>query len=119
MQNLVICNVYRPPQGDLKSAISYLDDCLKTINLSKIDVFLMGDMNVNYLNKSSLNYKKLKFFSQSNGFTQFINNTTRNTDKTNLLIDLALTNSKHISEAGTLEHFISDHQPIYIIHKKK
>ena len=31
---------------------------------------------------------------------------------------LAFSNSKFVSGAGTLEHFISDHQPIYLIHKK-
>ena len=115
---MVIGNIHRPPNGNLKTALSYLDDCLKTINLSKVNIFLVGDLNVNYKNVSSPSYKRLNFFSQSNGLTQYIKNTTRNTDKTKSLIDLALTNSKSISEAGTLEHYISDHQPIYIVHKK-
>ena len=46
-KNIVICNVCRPTNGNLKTAISYLDECLKTINLSKVDVFLLGDLNVN------------------------------------------------------------------------
>ena len=117
-KNILVCNMYRPPSGDLKKAISYLDDCLKTINLAKNNVFLLGDMNVNYINKKSPSFKKLNFFVQSNSLTQHINTTTRNTDKTNSLIDIALTNSKFIQSSGTLEHFISDHQPIYLVHKK-
>ena len=117
-KNIFVCNVYRPPSGDLNKAISHLDDCLKTINLGKNNLFLLGDMNVNYINKKSLNFKKLNFFIQSNGLTQYINTTTRNTDKSNSLIDIALTNSKFICAAGTLDHFISDHQPIYLVHKK-
>ena len=117
-KNIVVCNIYRPPNGDLKAALKCLDECLKTINLSKVNVFIVGDLNVNYKNKSSANFKKLHFFAQSNGMSQHIENTTRNTDQTNSLIDLALTNSKFVSHAGTLEHFISDHQPIYIVHKK-
>ena len=117
-KNVVICNAYRPPNGDLQKALTYLDDCLKTINLFKTDVFIVGDLNVNYKNKSSPAYKKIKFFAQSNSLTQYIESTTRNTDKTNTLLDLALSNSKFINQAGTLEHFISDHQPIYIVHKK-
>ena len=117
-KNVVICNVYRPPDGNLDAAVTYLDECLKVVNTSKVDVFLIGDMNVNYLNKSSPNYKKMLFFSQSNSFTQYINNTTRNTDKTKSLIDLALSNSKFIKCSGTLDHFISDHQPIFLVHKK-
>ena len=78
----------------------------------------MGDFNVNYKNKSSPAYKKLHFFTQSNGLTQYINTATRNTDKTKSLIDLAITNSKSISKSGSLDHYISDHQPIFIVHKK-
>ena len=55
---------------------------------------------------------------QSNGLSLHISSTTRNTDKSKSLIDLALTNSKFISDSGTLNHFISDHQPIFIVHKK-
>ena len=117
-KNVVICNAYRPPNGNLKKALLYLDESLKQINLSKVDVFLLGDMNVNYQNKTSVNYKSLRFFSQSNGLTQHISTTTRNTDRSNALIDLTLSNSKLISSAGTLNHYISDHQPIYAIHKK-
>ena len=31
-KNVVICNLYRPPAGDLSKALKYLDDCLKTVN---------------------------------------------------------------------------------------
>ena len=117
-KNVVICNTYRPPGGDLRKSIIYLDNCLKSFNLGKTDLFVLGDLNIDYKNKSSPKYKKFKFFAQSNGLTQYINSTTRNNDKTKSLIDLALTNSKFIQKAGTLEHFISDHQPIYIVHKK-
>ena len=117
-KDVVVCNVYRPPTGVLAKAVTYFEDCLVTLNLRKSDIFILGDMNVNYMNKKSPDYKKLDFFVRSNGLTQCISNTTRNTDKTKSLIDLVLTNSKFIKSAGTLEHHISDHQPIFVIHKK-
>ena len=92
-KDMVICNVYGPPTGDLSKAISYLDECLNTLNMSKTDLFMIGDFNVNYKNKRSPCYKKLNFFTQSNGLSQHINSTSRNTDKSKSLIDLALTNS--------------------------
>ena len=117
-KDMVICNIYRPPNGDLQKAISYLDDSIKAINVSKVNLFLLGDMNVNYKNKASPDFKKLNFFIRANGLTQHIQTTTRNTNKSKSLIDLAMSNSQFICETGTLEHFISDHQPIYVVHKK-
>ena len=114
----MVCNTYRPPKGDVSKAVTYLDECMKTLNLLKVDLFLMGDLNINYKNKQTPDYKKLNFFVQSNGLSQHISSTTRNNDKTRSLLDLAISNSKCISHAGILNHFISDHQPIYIVHKK-
>ena len=117
-KDIVICNIYRPPSGDLKKFINYLEDSLKTLNMGKINLFLMGDFNINYKNKSSPEFKKINFFVQANGLNQLINATTRNNDKTKSLLDLAITNSNFVANAGTLDHFISDHQPIFIVHKK-
>ena len=117
-KNVLVCNVYRPPTGNLDKAVKYLNDCIQSLNLSKINLFIMGDFNINFQNKSSESYKKLHFLIQSNGMSQYINTTTRNTDKTKSLIDLAITNSKFVSNSGTLNYFMSDHQPIYIVHKK-
>ena len=117
-KNVVVCNMYRPPMGDLKKALAYLDDCLKSVNLNKVHIFVIGDLNVDYQSKRSPNFKRLSFFAQSNGLTQHIQTTTRNTNKTKSLIDLVFTNSNFIKSAGTLDHLISDHQPIFIVHKK-
>ena len=73
----------------------------------------MGDWNVNYKNKLSPAYKKLLFLDNMHGLRQIIEETTRNTDKSKTLIDLILTNSKYISESGTIDTFNSDHQPIF------
>ena len=117
-KDVVICNVYRPPTGELVKAINYLDDCLKLLIVVSQIFFIIGDMNVDYLNKKSPCFKKLDFFVRSNGLTHCISTTTRVTEKTKSLIDLVLTNSKFIKLTGTLEHHISDHQPIYIVHTK-
>ena len=102
-KNVVICNVYCPPNGKLEKAVKYIDECIKAVNLSKVNMFIMGDFNVNYKNKSSDSYKRLHFLAQLNGLSQLINTTTRNTDKTKSLIDLALTNSKFINNRLNLK----------------
>ena len=117
-KNALICNLYRPPNGNVKKALDYLDDCLKSLNTGKLNLFLLGDMNVDFRTKSSPEFKRINFFAQSNGLSQFIKNSTRNTDRSQTLIDIAFSNSKFVGKSGTLEHYISDHQPIYLIHKK-
>ena len=117
-KDVLICNVYRPPSGKLDKAISYLNECVGTLDLGKMEIFILGDLNINYKNRSSREFKKIKFFNQANGLTHLITTTTWNTDKSKSLLDLILTNSKYVSASGTLEHFISDHQPIFVVKKK-
>ena len=117
-KEVILWNVYRPPSGKLDHAISYLNECVKSFDLCKMELFILGDLNVNYKKQSSQDFKKVKFFSQANGLAQLITTTTRNTDKTKSLLDLVLTNSKYISKSGTLNHYISDHQPIFVVKKK-
>ena len=114
----MICNIYRLPTGNLGKAVTYLEEMLHMFDLSKVEIYMLGDMNVNYKNKSSCDFKKLNFFIKANGLTQVIENTPRNTNKTKSLLDIVLTNSKYISRAGTLDHFISDHQPVFVVKKK-
>ena len=118
-KDAVICNLYRPPSGCLQKAIDYLCSKLESISLDKTEVFLIGDLNVNFKNKLSADYKKLDFFIRSNGLTQLISNTTRNTDKSKSLIDVILTNAKYIDETGVLDHYLSDHLPIFMVKKKR
>ena len=118
-KDVVVGNVYRPPSGKLVKVIKYLNDCLGALNLTKVEVFIMGEMNVNCKNQTSNELKKLSFFMRSNGLTQLISSTTKNMDKTKSLLDLILTNSKYVNMSGTLSHYVSDHQPIYVVKKKK
>ena len=117
-KDLVVCNLYRPPNGNLKDAIDYLNKSLLSINISKVDLYIMGDMNIDYLNKASPFFKKLNFFEKSNSLTQIISETIRHTDKSSTLLDLILTNDKHVTMQGTLNLMISDHQPIFVVKKK-
>ena len=77
-KGIVACNIYRPPNGDLGKAVKCLDDNIKTLNLAKVNLFILGDFNINYKNKKSPAYKVFNFVVQSNGLTQHINSSTRN-----------------------------------------
>ena len=117
-KNIIICNLYRPPSGRLENALDYLTSCIKKMNRNKCNIYIIGDLNINYLNKSTRVYKKLNFFQKSNGLNQIINDTTRHNDKSSTLLDLILTDDCQVAECGTLDMMISDHQPIYVVKKK-
>ena len=117
-KNLVIANVYRPPTGNVKQALKKLGDSINSLKKYNEELIILGDFNVDYKNKKSPNYKALKFFERAHSLDQNISTTTRNTKKSSSLLDIAFTNMKYIKTAGTLDSFLSDHQPIFIIKKK-
>ena len=119
-KNILLCNIYRPPKGKVAKTIKYLSDSLENLNArSKAEVYIIGDLNIDYKNKRSANYKKLSFFEKSNSLNQVIKNSTRISKTKSSLLDIILTNAKDISQSGTLDTFLSDHQPTYIIKKKQ
>ena len=117
-RNIYICNTYRPPTGKVDLALRTLNSSITNKNLRRTDIFILGDFNVDYRNKSSPSYKKLAFFETSNSLQQVIQKATRTTKKNHSILDLILTSSNHVAQAGTLDTFISDHQPIFVIKKK-
>ena len=117
-KDIILANVYRPPTGNVGKAIKHLGQGLESLARPADEILIMGDFNVDYQNKKSINFKKLIFFEKANSLEQKISTTTRNTTSSKTLIDIALTNIKHIRSAGALDSFLSDHQPIYILKKK-
>ena len=118
-RNIIVCNVYRPPDGKIDQAFKALNNSLEQISVRKKDLFIMGDLNINYNNKKSTSYRQLAFFERVNNLAQLIKNSTRINQQTSTILDLILTNAQYISHAGTLDTYISDHQPIFVVKKKK
>ena len=118
-KNILLCNIYRPPEGKVELAIQHLENALKQLRKSNMEIIMLGDLNIDYKNKQTPNYKKLIFFQKSNSLQQHIKTATRHTAKSSTVLDIALTSSPHIIAAGTININISDHQPIYIIRKKE
>ena len=102
----------------MKEALKTLNSGISDLHTNKKELYIMGDLNIDYSNSASLAYKQLILFQKTNNLEQYIKTTTRNTSKSKTLLDLVLSDAKYIKEAGTLDSFISDHQPIYIIKKK-
>ena len=82
------------------------------------EVFIIGDFNINYAAKGNKERTLLKDFEALTSLRQVIDQITR-FSRTNSTIDLLFTNSEHISNFGTLDLNLSDHEAIFMTRKKK
>ena len=83
---------------------------------SNTETIVMGDMNVNFLDKN--NNKEIKSIFQLNGFSQLIKETTRIDDDTRSLIDIIATNNAStIRKTGVIPTCPSDHEMIGFVRK--
>ena len=105
----LVC-VYRPPSAE-SEAIALLANLLA--RYSDTELLVVGDLNLNWLGKSS---ERLKEISASLNLTQFISEPTRPNPKDHSkgsLIDLLFSNrADRIVASGVFELGISDHCPI-------
>ena len=115
---ILIGNVYRPPQGDIDEFIHVLENIFQLTDLSKIEVYIMGDVNIDFKDKKHITTKKVLAFFKPYGFNQVIKEPTRySTDKASLL-DVFITNSNNIFNSGVCDVNVSDHQMILLTRKK-
>ena len=118
LREIVIGNVYRPPQGNLKPFFKHINLCLDNLkSKDNRDIFMMGDFNINIKKAANKDSKDLINLFNSFGLRQMIKDTTRYGNR-NSCIDLIFTNSDYISDSGTLDLNFSDHQAVYVSRKK-
>ena len=94
-----------------------MNECLQALVKEKKDIYVMGDMNINFLNSSSVkcinDYVNIIY---NNAMQPLIDKPTRITNSTVSLIDNILTNvhSKHIL-SGLFYTDLTDHLPVFQI----
>ena len=116
-RNMVVLNIYRPPNGNVDTMINYLNTALSNIpRLDRKDVVIMGDFNIN-VSPDNLDAKKLTRFGQANSFEQLIKTPAHCTATWANTIDLFFSSITHVKDSRVLDLFLSDHMPIYIIKK--
>ena len=121
-RDIVVVNVYRPPQGDYKEASKLLNNAFTKANLKdNTDIFLMGDFNIDWKDNRSSAKKELEFLTGSLGLSPLIRNSTRYGVRQGMLskscIDLIFSNSNNIAEARVLDLNLSDHLAVYVRRK--
>ena len=89
-RTILIGNVYRPPQGNIETFIQVLEDILTSMDLSKIELFIMGDLNIDILEKKNPNKKKLLELIKTFGLRQLIKTPTRYSKDKNSCITVIL-----------------------------
>ena len=123
---------YGPP--NVNNFLEILLNDFKKVDIRKKEIYILGDFNINLLQNGKFILKenqsnifkidttplinKYKEFCQTFSLTEIIKDTTRTTCSTSSLLDHILTNSlEKISQKGTLDVSLSDHQLIYCTRK--
>ena len=73
----VILNTYRPPGGDTKIFLDEIDNILDELIEKKYEIFMMGDMNLDIIDKENNAAKDLINLTLVYGMKQYIREPTR------------------------------------------
>lgn len=120
VKKMIVVNCYRPPSGNVANFFDNLENALDQIRkIDEYELYINRDLNIPYNITDSPEYRKLKMFERKYNLTQLIKTPTRCTAKTRNILDLMLTNCKYISDSGSDDVSISDHQPVWLIRKKR
>jgi exonuclease III len=112
--NFKIFSLYRSPSYNTKIFLDFLQDWLPTIVDNSSKTIIVGDFNINLLDKKDKNVKHAKEIFVLNGLQQFVKFETRVTSTTATLIDFVLSNNYTISASRSKRHKIADHETIKI-----
>ena len=112
---IFICSLYRPPSPrdieQVEKCCTYLSSCADNLP-QNTEVIIMGDFNVDMSKRNTLS-SFIKELCRSKNLTQHVTTPTRVTNSSSSLIDLAISNSKHIKECKVVDLGMSDHSLIY------
>ena len=98
MKTIIICNLYRPPTGNIADFCEVLHDSYNTIidmYNREIEVYILGDFNINYHDTNRIGHNNIMWFEERSGLKQLTKNATRFSHNKSC-IDLIYTNSKHV-----------------------
>ena len=118
IKTIVVGNIYRPPQGNVDSFIQVLEDTLDCYDLNRTEIYLMGDLNIDIMDKKNPSTKKLVDLTKPYGLRQLIKHPTRYSKDKNTILDLIYTNSDFIYDSGVCDVNLSDHQLILTTRNK-
>ena len=107
---LHIMAVYRAPTGDFNLLLNRLDDSIKSIYKTNLNLILCGDINIDYLSENDKK-KQLDSVLQTYNLTAIVHFPTRFQDMSSTMIDNIFTDTLKISTYTVLPFVngLSDH----------
>ena len=114
---LIIC-VYKPPTGKIENCIMFLKEIISDSKLSKREVWILGDFNVDILKRNDPKVISIHEFCKKSGLNQLVKDITRPNKGGGSCIDLIMSNCPFISVIGVANDYISDHYTIFCVRKK-
>ena len=100
----------------LKISTLYLMTPLNVISSKPKECIIMGDTNINYLDKN--NHNDIKDIFMLNGYKQLVTKATWITENSKTLIDKIFTNKpENISKTDTIPTSLSDHDMVGCVRK--
>ena len=114
-----IIGTYRPPKGKPGTMIDKLSNIIENLDLNRSELYLMGDLNIDYSSNDIIKKHKIKIFESKHNITQLIKTVTRLTETTSTTLDWIYVSTDNIADHGTINHNMSDQFPIFVVRKKK
>ena len=115
-RNVNIGVVYRPPSGKVDTCFVLLVDIVNNINSGdNAAMFLLGDFNIDYLDKKLYNYKCLHMFELLTNLKQ--HNSIKGMTRKDHCLALIYNNCDIVANSGVLNIMLSDHEMIFVTRK--
>ena len=89
-RNLAIITVYKPPSGKIEKLIVYLKLLMKNIDTTKREVWILGNLNIDWLKRDAPDTAKIMQFCKTHGLEQLMKTITRPNKFKGSLIDLVM-----------------------------
>ena len=118
LKHMFISSIYRPPRGKIVSCIDRLNEMLSRRDNFKKEIWLMGDFNVDYLDRKDRDLAKFNNMFKVFGLKQLVSDVTRPGRHKSSCIDWIVTNSRFVIEASALDIMVSDHFAVACVRKK-
>ena len=118
-RDIMLCSLYRPPDGNIDSCLREIADQVEDIGVPQNeDITLIGDCNVNLLNNNATKRNFVNAMKNMN-LTQLIDKPTHITANTERLIDHVWTNNAEpFAPHGAIDLGLSDHAMIFLSRKR-